>query len=150
MYGQKIKELRKYNNLSQEELGKILGISRASVSELERGNRELKAHELKKICDELHIDPRAIFNKGRVVKLEKEFRWKWEREFDDNYRFSGALTVLNKREHVKSRSFYLDENAKNKIKQFIIEQKEESFKRGYNQRLKDEGKTEEKDQHLYL
>lgn len=150
MYGQKIKEIRKYNNLSQEDFGKILGISRASVSELERNNRDLKASELKKICDELNVNPRVIFNKDRVVKLEEEFRWAWEREFDDNYKFSGALAVLNKNGNVKSKSYYLDESFKSRIKQLIIKEKEKSFRRGYNQRLKDEGKTEEKDQHLYL
>jgi len=44
--GQKIKKLRKDGDWSQEELAKSLGISRAALSELERGIRGLSALEL--------------------------------------------------------------------------------------------------------
>ncbi|MHA1659029.1 MAG: type II toxin-antitoxin system antitoxin SocA domain-containing protein [Promethearchaeota archaeon] len=48
--GLKIKELREKHELSQEKLSNLVGISRAALSELERGNRSLDALELAKIA----------------------------------------------------------------------------------------------------
>lgn len=56
--GQKIRELRKERELSQEQLAKFISISRAAISEIERGNRGIDALELAKIAKlfELSID----------------------------------------------------------------------------------------------
>jgi len=88
--GQKIKELREERELSQGQLGKFVGVSRAAISEIERGNRGLDALELAKIAklfelstDELLQDKRsrdksllkkkctAITNKGIKFQPEK-------------------------------------------------------------------------------
>lgn len=48
--GLKIRELREKHELSQERLSNLVGISRAALSELERGNRSLDALELAKVA----------------------------------------------------------------------------------------------------
>lgn len=48
--GIRLARLRKVRGLTQEELGKLLGISRPSVTQLESGNRELAAIELQKLA----------------------------------------------------------------------------------------------------
>lgn len=53
--GIRIAQLRKQRDLTQEELGKILGISRPSVTQLESGNRELAAIELQKLAAALQF-----------------------------------------------------------------------------------------------
>lgn len=53
--GIRIAQLRRERGLTQEELGKILGISRPSVTQLESGNRELAAIELRKLATALQF-----------------------------------------------------------------------------------------------
>jgi len=53
--GSRISSIRKAKGLTQEELGKILGISRPSVTQLESGNREVSAIELQKLATALQF-----------------------------------------------------------------------------------------------
>lgn len=47
----RLKELRKENNLSQRELGKVIGVTRQAISLYERGDREPKLKILEKLAD---------------------------------------------------------------------------------------------------
>ncbi len=47
----RLKELRKENNLSQRELGKAIGVTRQAISLYERGDRQLKLKTLGKLAD---------------------------------------------------------------------------------------------------
>ena len=71
--GQKIKKLRDERELSQEELAKFIGISRAALSEVERGNRSLDVFELTKIAKifELSIDELLRNKKAKIKELNK-------------------------------------------------------------------------------
>lgn len=53
--GNRISELRKIKGYSQDELAKILDISRPSLTQIELGNRNVSVIELKKIADNLSI-----------------------------------------------------------------------------------------------
>lgn len=53
--GKRISTLRKSKGYSQDELAKILDISRPSLTQIELGNRNLSVIELKKISDNLSI-----------------------------------------------------------------------------------------------
>lgn len=53
--GGRLSELRKSKGYSQDELAKLLGISRPSLTQIELGNRNLSVIELKKIVDNLSI-----------------------------------------------------------------------------------------------
>jgi len=49
MLGEKIKEIRKRRNLSQEELGKLIGVQKAQVSKLENGKSSATLATINKI-----------------------------------------------------------------------------------------------------
>ena len=51
---QRLKELRLALSLSQEELGKRIGITRAAISNLEKGTRNMSEQTIKSICREFH------------------------------------------------------------------------------------------------
>jgi transcriptional regulator with XRE-family HTH domain len=51
--GQRIIELRKRKQLSQEDLAKMVGISRPSLTQVELGNRSLNIMELQKFAQVL-------------------------------------------------------------------------------------------------
>lgn len=52
--GERISKLRKSRGYSQDELSKLIDISRSSLTQIELGNRNLSVLELKKIADNLH------------------------------------------------------------------------------------------------
>ncbi|WP_195715252.1 type II toxin-antitoxin system antitoxin SocA domain-containing protein [Ancylomarina sp. 16SWW S1-10-2] len=53
--GKRVSELRKAKGYSQDELSKLIEISRSSLTQIELGNRNLSVLELKKIADNLHV-----------------------------------------------------------------------------------------------
>lgn len=65
--GYRLRELRKENNLSQEKLGKILGVSKVSVSGYENGNRIPSLDILNKILDFFGIS--ADYLLGRELDM---------------------------------------------------------------------------------
>lgn len=46
-FGERLRELRKINNLSQLELGKLLSMSKMAISHWEKGNSEPSIEQLK-------------------------------------------------------------------------------------------------------
>lgn len=54
--GRILKKFRKNARVSQIELSQETGIPQPAISEMERGNREIKLWEYYKICDALNID----------------------------------------------------------------------------------------------
>ena len=65
--GYRLRELRKENNLSQEKLGKILGVSKVSVSGYENGNRIPSLDILDKILDFFGVS--ADYLLGREIDM---------------------------------------------------------------------------------
>ncbi|WP_279159592.1 helix-turn-helix domain-containing protein [Thomasclavelia cocleata] len=53
----RIKLLRKNLNLSQEDFGARIGITRASISNIEKGTRNMSEQTIKSICREFNISP---------------------------------------------------------------------------------------------
>ena len=63
----RIKELRKANRMSQEELSEKSGVSRTIVSFLENGNEtDTKVGTLLKIAEALEVPLAALFSDNRV------------------------------------------------------------------------------------
>lgn len=59
--GTKIKELRKLNKMTQEELGELLGVKKAAIQKYEKGEIiNLKLHTIKKLCEVFHETPAAF------------------------------------------------------------------------------------------
>ena len=51
MIGERIAYLRKSKGFSQEDLSKVLAISRTSLTQIELGNRNITIFELQKLSD---------------------------------------------------------------------------------------------------
>ena len=76
--GEKIVHLRIVNNISQEELAKILKVSRQSMSKWENGENLPPLTAIKELCaifkvtaDEL-IDDNIVIHRGKKVELPSE------------------------------------------------------------------------------
>ena len=54
--GKRIRNLRKSLNLTMEKFGERLGVSKASISNIENGNRNLTEQMTKSICREFGVD----------------------------------------------------------------------------------------------
>lgn len=61
MIAEKIKKLRTDTGLSQEELARLIGISRPTLSQIELGERELKADEVKKLSEIFEMPTAEFF-----------------------------------------------------------------------------------------
>ncbi|MBI5375079.1 MAG: DUF4065 domain-containing protein [Candidatus Schekmanbacteria bacterium] len=69
-----IQQLRKKRNLTQENLASLLGISRPTYIQIERGDRELTVSEAKKLADLFGITSGDFINEKEssvVVKIKK-------------------------------------------------------------------------------
>lgn len=53
--GELLRTLRKYKNLTQEQLGKLIGVRKSEISKLERGDRNLTIGRLFQLLDALLV-----------------------------------------------------------------------------------------------
>lgn len=53
---ERVKELRKTLNLSQEAFGKKVGVQKSAISKIEKGENGLKEQLAKLICSEFNVD----------------------------------------------------------------------------------------------
>ena len=65
--GYRLRELRKENNMSQEDLGKLLGVTKVSVSGYENGNRVPSLDVLSQILDVFGVS--ADYLMGRELDV---------------------------------------------------------------------------------
>lgn len=56
MIGEKIRYMRKYRGINQQELGKRLGVSRQYISQVEKGRDSISVKQLYVILDILEFD----------------------------------------------------------------------------------------------
>ena len=57
----KLKDIRIKRNLSQDQLAKIAGVTRASISRYENGKRNISIETAKKIATAINVDWTSIF-----------------------------------------------------------------------------------------
>ena len=69
-YIQKIKELRKKNGLSQEQIAKTIGVSRPTYTSIESGKQELSLDEAKKLATLFGIGVDEL-SSGNISNLQK-------------------------------------------------------------------------------
>jgi len=60
--GQRIRELRKTKNLSQEQLAHLSGLSRQYITDVERGTRNIAIVNIEKIAKALEIPLSKLFD----------------------------------------------------------------------------------------
>lgn len=68
---EKIKQLRIFNDFSQQEIADFLYLNRASYSLMESGNRNVKADELKKISEKFDIPLSILLSDKPIPKPKK-------------------------------------------------------------------------------
>lgn len=54
--GERIKELRKALNMTMEQFGEKIGVTKSTISNIENGNRNATEHMLKSICREYNAN----------------------------------------------------------------------------------------------
>ena len=72
LIGERIKIERIKRNLSQEQLGKLLGVSKVSICGYETGNRIPNMDTFIKLIDILDIDPNYLLGRDTNVINEKD------------------------------------------------------------------------------
>lgn len=55
-YGERVKEIRKFYNLTLEKFGDRIGMKKNSVSQIENGKNSLTEQTIKSICREFNVD----------------------------------------------------------------------------------------------
>ena len=67
--GKRIKHLRRSKNMTQEELGELLGVSKSAVQKYENGTiTDIKASKLKILCDVFGVFPHLL-----IYEDEREY-----------------------------------------------------------------------------
>jgi transcriptional regulator with XRE-family HTH domain len=58
--GERLRQLRREQALSQRDLSGITGIAHDSISQLETGKREAQPRTIRKLADALGVEPREL------------------------------------------------------------------------------------------
>lgn len=69
---ERIKELRKYLKLTQDEFGDKLGIKKSAVSKLEKGENSVTDQMFKSICREFNVSEEWLRNGTGEMFIEKD------------------------------------------------------------------------------
>ena len=87
-----VRDRRKALGMSQRELAEAVGFgSHQIVSELERGQRDVKAWELARIADALHTSLPALLKLGRAKKTERHVFWRTDAPEADRCKHEAKL-----------------------------------------------------------
>ena len=71
LLGERIKELRKSKNITQEQLVEIIGSNTNNLSRIENGKKFLSAEKLAKIAEALKVDIKDLFDFGHILSDEE-------------------------------------------------------------------------------
>lgn len=74
LIGERIKLLREEKKLSQDDLGKIISISRLSVGNYERGDRKPDSDIIDKLCDYFDVSSDYLLGRSNIRKNNFEYQ----------------------------------------------------------------------------
>lgn len=100
--GEIIKQYRKEKRMSQEMLARQTGISTMSIRRYESGERKIRADDLKRISQVLHIPPSALFGFGQseensiLTQVEREIKTLSEDELKQVHSYIEFLQMQRK------------------------------------------------------
>ena len=80
---EKIKKLRNELHLSQDYVAKYLGVSRATVTQMENGNRKILADDISKLSVLFGISPNDIFGESEISEPATVFARSFDK-LDEN------------------------------------------------------------------
>jgi len=69
--GRRIAILRKAKDLNQEDIAARMGLNRTTITQIERGNRDLTAVELGKLAEILNFSIDKLFSDDFSVEIKK-------------------------------------------------------------------------------
>lgn len=90
--GTTIKGRRQQLGLTQQQLATVLGISRASLANIETGRQRLLVHQLYRLADKLDLQPEDLLPKPEEMK---------ELEILDDILFSENVTLEERRQIIQ-------------------------------------------------
>ena len=61
-FGEKIRSAREDLDLSQRDMANLIPMNQSNYSKIERGIKEPKLEQLRRICQILNLDPRYLLN----------------------------------------------------------------------------------------
>ena len=61
LFGQKLREVRKFKGYSQEQLAEIAGLHRTYIGDVERGKRNIALDNIWRLADALNVNPSTFF-----------------------------------------------------------------------------------------
>lgn len=100
--GEIIKQYRKEKRMSQEMLARQTGISTMSIRRYESGERRIRADDLRRISQILHIPPSALFGFGQseensiLAQVEREIKTLSEDELKQVHSYIEFLQMQRK------------------------------------------------------
>lgn len=68
----KVGEIRKDNNLTQTDLSQLLGVTRITISNLEKGIQRLDVANIYKLCCLFDLMPNSFFPEIKKIELESK------------------------------------------------------------------------------
>ena len=83
MLGERLRELRKNRSMTQEELGKIINVTKVSVSGYENGNRSPDTETLQKIADFFDVSTDYLLGRDDPRDELAHYKNKIAKEFPD-------------------------------------------------------------------
>ncbi len=94
--GHKIKTLREFENMSQEDLAQKIGLSRVAISQIEQGNRSVDFLELAKIAEVFKLKTDYFLIEDELPDIELSKNQKKVTNFDPKKLKSIILYILEK------------------------------------------------------
>lgn len=67
---ERVKEVRKIHKMTLEQFGEHIGVTKATISRIENGNRTVTEQMIKSICREFNINEEWLRNGTGSMKLE--------------------------------------------------------------------------------
>lgn len=113
--GRKIKELRLSNDLTQEQLGKILGVNKSAVQKYEAGDvKNLKRETIVTLCNHFRVYPYIFLFEPGEYWIENEYSDLLASKY-----FAETNLISEKFTDVIGRSFTLTDEGFQKVLEYI-------------------------------
>ena len=80
LVGDRIREAREKLNLSQEELGEKIGVTKVSISGYEKGTKNPKLNVFVKLANTLDLTPDQLLNHDINIMCEEEIPYAFKKE----------------------------------------------------------------------
>lgn len=104
--GNRIKDCRKEQKMTQKQLGEAMGVSETLISQYERGMRKPKINQLRKIADALNISYNYLVTTPDTVNPKRR-KGPLEYLDIDNFKVSGKSNDKETRIYVETLKFLL-------------------------------------------